>query len=226
MSSARQRIIDRVRLGLAARAGDDLRHARVEERLRVHSRGPAPSRASGDGRALRQLFLRMVEASGATLAVVGTGADLPRAVADYLRSRNLGLTLRMGADPWLAAVSWTAEPALTVAHGAARPDDEVGLSLAAHGVAETGTLVLASGVDNPTTLNFLPETHIVALSASRLTATYEDAWDALRANSGGSALPRVINFITGPSRTADIEQTLLMGAHGPRRVHVILIEDT
>jgi len=226
VSDARQRIIDRVRLGLAAHAGDDLRRARVEERLRLHGRGPAPSRASGDARALRQLFLRMVEASGATLAVVGTVGELPRAVADYLRGCNLGLSVRMGGDPLLAAVSWTAEPALAVSHGAARPDDEAGLSVATHGVAETGTLVLASGADNPTTLNFLPETHIVVLPTSRLSATYEDAWDSLRAHFGKTALPRVVNLITGPSRTADIEQTLLMGAHGPRRVHVILIEDT
>ena len=85
--------------------------------------------------------------------------------------------------------------------------------------------MLTSGPDNPTTLNFLPENHIIALPASRICATYEDAWDAMRAIYGGGIMPRAVNFITGPSRTADIEQTLLMGAHGPRRLHVILIED-
>ena len=54
---------------------------------------------------------------------------------------------------------------------------------------------------------------------------YEDAWDRLRAAEGEGRLPRTVNFITGPSRTGDIEQTIQMGAHGPRRLHVILVED-
>ena len=85
--------------------------------------------------------------------------------------------------------------------------------------------MLASGPAAPTTLNFLPENHIVVLKASQVVGPYEDAWDRLRAANGEGRLPRTVNFITGPSRTGDIEQTIQMGAHGPRRLHVILVED-
>ncbi len=94
-------------------------------------------------------------------------------------------------------------------------------------VAETGTLMLASGPGTPTTLNFLPDTHIVVLRAGQIVASYEDGWDLIRARADGNpqTLPRTINMITGPSRTGDIEQRIQLGAHGPRRLHVVLVED-
>ena len=83
--------------------------------------------------------------------------------------------------------------------------------------------MLLSGPDHPTTLNFLPDTHIVVLRASQVVGPYEDAWARLRA--AATAMPRTVNFVTGPSRTADIEQTIQLGAHGPRRLHIVLIDD-
>jgi len=100
------------------------------------------------------------------------------------------------------------------------------LSKAFGAVAETGTLVLTSGADNPTTLNFLPENHIVVLDARDIAGDFEAVLRRLRAKFGPGVLPRVVNFITGPSRSADIEQTLILGAHGPRRLHVIVIAAT
>jgi L-lactate dehydrogenase complex protein LldG len=91
------------------------------------------------------------------------------------------------------------------------------------GIAETGTLMLPSGPDRPTTVNLLPDTAMVLLRASRLVGAYEDAWDRLRAEQGG--MPRNVMLVTGPSRSADIEQTLELGAHGPRRLHILLVED-
>ena len=91
------------------------------------------------------------------------------------------------------------------------------------GVAETGTLVLLSGPDNPTTLNFLPDTHIVMLSADDVAGDYETVWRRLRERYGPGALPRTVNLITGPSRSADIEQTLILGAHGPRALHILVV---
>ena len=90
-------------------------------------------------------------------------------------------------------------------------------------LAGTGTLLLASGPDHPTTLNFLPETHVVMLRASQIAGPYEDIWDKVRATFG-SDLPRTLNFVTGPSRSADIEQTLQLGAHGPRRLHIVIVD--
>ena len=92
------------------------------------------------------------------------------------------------------------------------------------GIAETGTLMLTSGKDRPATLNFLPETHIVVLKASQVVGAYEDAWDLLRQAEGEGVMPRSVNLITGPSRTGDIEQKIQLGAHGPRRLHIVVVE--
>jgi L-lactate dehydrogenase complex protein LldG len=102
-------------------------------------------------------------------------------------------------------------------------NDPVGVSHAIAGIAETGTVVLASGRDNPTTLAFLPETHIVVVRAADITGDYESAWGTVRAAFGKGQMPRTINLITGPSRSADIEQTLLLGAHGPQRLHLVVV---
>jgi L-lactate dehydrogenase complex protein LldG len=72
----------------------------------------------------------------------------------------------------------------------------------------------------------LPDTHIVIVQARQVVATYEDAWDRLRATRAApDGLPRTVNFITGPSRTGDIEQRIELGAHGPRRVHIVIVDD-
>ena len=96
------------------------------------------------------------------------------------------------------------------------------------GFAETGTLMMTSGPDHPSTLNFLPETHIVVLPAERIGGAYEEGWAHLRAEGGPDAdasfMPRTVNLVTGPSRTADIEQTIALGAHGPRRLHIVIVE--
>ena len=124
------------------------------------------------------------------------------------------------------ALPWTdSAPLLTVASGKAEPEDVTSLTAAFAGIAETGTLMLHSGPEGPTTLNFLPENHIVVLKASQVVGAYEDAWDRLRMARDGAAVPRTVNLITGPSRTGDIEQTIQLGAHGPRRLHILLVED-
>ena len=109
------------------------------------------------------------------------------------------------------------------------PTDLVSVQQAFAAVAETGTLMLPSDPKRPTTLNLLSDTAIVVLRTSRVVGPYEDAWDLLRrerkdAMTGGF-MPRNVMLVTGPSRSADIEQTLELGAHGPRRLHVVLIED-
>jgi L-lactate dehydrogenase complex protein LldG len=85
-----------------------------------------------------------------------------------------------------------------------------------------------SGDATPNTLHFLPETHIAVVYADELVGTYEEGWKALRAQNGGDlsngAMPRTVSFVTGPSRSADIGKILLMGAHGPKRLHVILVD--
>jgi L-lactate dehydrogenase complex protein LldG len=133
--------------------------------------------------------------------------------------------LRAGRDPLVARLDWSQAPALSLAHGAAAPADRASIVGAFAGIAETGSLFLYSAPETPTSLNFVPEMHIVLLEATRILASYEEAFDALKAaHPGGNVgMPRTINLITGPSRTADVERKLTLGAHGPRFLHVIII---
>jgi L-lactate dehydrogenase complex protein LldG len=148
---------------------------------------------------------------------------VPREVAALLRAHNLPMAVRRGDDPRLAALPWDRERTLTVITGASNGSDLVGLSYAFGAVAESGTLMLLSGADNPTTLNFLPDTHVVLVSAADVAGDYETLWERLRERFGEGIMPRTVNLITGPSRSADIGQTLILGAHGPRRLHVIVV---
>ena len=180
--------------------------------------------APRDGRdELRQLFRTFLEGQSATVIEAASAAEVPAAVAGYLRSTNLPLRVRVGDDAYLEALPWKSEPALERKRGPAAGDDEVGLSHAAAAVAETGTLVLASGADNPVTITFLPETSIVVVEDKDLVGGYEGAWEKVRARFGAGAMPRTVNFVSGPSRTADIGGQLVMGAHGPRRLCVMLV---
>jgi L-lactate dehydrogenase complex protein LldG len=135
----------------------------------------------------------------------------------------------MSPDPTLDAVPWSAAPMLEIARGKPSGEEGVGVTSACAAVAETATLVIASGERSPATMNFLPDTHVVVLPASRVVGPLEDAWDRLRAASAApmaaATMPRTVNLVTGPSRTGDIEQKIEMGAHGPRRLHLIVVED-
>ncbi len=125
--------------------------------------------------------------------------------------------------PELRAIPWSDRPLLRLREGRAEPSDAVSVQHGFAGIAETGTLMLPSAPERPTTLNLLAETAIVVLRAGRVVAGMEDAWDLLRAEFSG--MPRNVMLVTGPSRSADIESTLELGAHGPRRLHIVLVED-
>ncbi len=107
--------------------------------------------------------------------------------------------------------------------GASDGTDETGLSHAFGAIAETGTLMLTSGTDNPTTLNFLPENHIVIVDAAEIKGDLEALMSELRKTYGKGEMPRTVNLVTGPSRSGDIEQKIILGAHGPRALHVIVV---
>ena len=213
--SARGTILASIRTSLKVYDNDPERRAAAEARTKAHLRGTVPARATVQAGEAMIAFVARLKAAGVTVAEAAHLSDVPKLAADYLRSQNLPARLRMGADPDLTGLTWD----IDIAHGRAVGTDEVSISKAFAGVAETGTLVLTSGPDNPTTLNFLPETHIVVVRGADVVGGYEDVWDRLRASG---PLPRTVNWVSGPSRTADIEQTIVMGAHGPRRLHVIL----
>jgi L-lactate dehydrogenase complex protein LldG len=111
-----------------------------------------------------------------------------------------------------------------VKHGPAEAEDEVGVSHALAGVAETATVVLHSGSANPSTVNFLPEHHIVVVDAKDIAGDLETVFSRIRQTFGKGEMPRTVNLITGPSRSGDIEQKLLLGAHGPRALHLIVVD--
>jgi len=145
-------------------------------------------------------------------------ADVPGAVARYLT----GASLPLAAVCWpeFAALDWRSV-GVEIAVRDARESDRIGITGAYCAIAETGTLMTLSGRDTPATASLLPETHVAIVRQSRVVRGMEEAWQLAREELG--ALPRAVNFISGPSRTADIEQTVTLGAHGPYRVHIILI---
>lgn len=198
----------------------------LRARLAAHGRNPVPARATAfDERRRVEMFVAMAEEVQATVTRVNTPAAVPEAVARYLASENLPAELVMAPDPRLEEIPWTTWPLLQIRRGRAQAEDRVSITPCHAAIAETGTLMLISGAQTPTTLNFLPETHIVVVRRDQVVATYEGGWDRLRTVSKTEVLPRAVNFITGPSRTADIEQHIELGAHGPRRLHIVLLED-
>ncbi|MFN4274198.1 MAG: lactate utilization protein C [Aliihoeflea sp.] len=222
--SGREAILGKVRRALGVDAEDGTRGDTVEKRLGRPPEGIIPARGQvADARRVKS-FCAEAEAVHATVKKVKDHSAVPAAVAAYLRSKNLPAEIRMGADRRLAAMPWTKQKALTVRPGPSDGDDLTGVSHAYAGIAETGTVVLLSGTDNPTTINFLPEHHIVVVEAKDIVGNLETVISKVRRKYGRGEMPRTLNMITGPSRSGDIEQKLLLGAHGPRSLHLIVVE--
>ena len=223
MNSARDDILAGIRRGLGRGAVGAETAAELAERVAAHRRNLVPARAAGLDHAGRvDLFVAMADEVQTTVARVASQDEVPGEVVRYLAAENLPAELVMAPDPGLDAIPWDQRPLLQIRRGRAEHGDAVSLTPCLAAVAETGTLLLVSGPDTPTTLNFLPDTHIVVLRAAQVVASYEDGWDLVREQQ---EWPRTVNLITGPSRTGDIEQRIQLGAHGPRRLHVVLVED-
>ena len=220
ISMSREAMLARIRTALEATPGDAGRRSTVDARLADARPHLVPERARGPHPELIELFKAHLAAQSADFIEVAEAALIPAAVASYLEARALPLRIRCGCDGYLAQPAWE-ETGVAFETGAARATDTAGLSRAAAGAAETGTLVLASGPENPVTLAFVPDTHIVVVRASTIVGTYEQACALVT----GERLPRTLNLISGPSRTGDIGGRIVMGAHGPRRLAVILVAD-
>lgn len=203
---------------------------KLRARMVGHARNIVPQRTELDDAGLVSLFEEMATKVHATVAHVSDMSEVPAAVGEYLRSENLPSEIVMAPDATLDAAPWSDNTLLEIRRGAPVEADQVSVTSAPAAVAETGTLAMYSGPDHPSTLNFMPETHVVVLPAGRMVKSYEDVWDSIRAQAGdpesgrNGQLPRTVNFVTGPSRSGDIEQTLLLGAHGPRRLHIVIVD--
>lgn len=226
MTQTRERILAGIRTSLGRGPPDAHTLAELRSRLAARCRNVIPARAAAlDERDRVDLFVAMAEEVQTTVARVVSPAMVPEEIARYLAAENLAAEIVAAPDPGLDAIPWEIRPLLRIRRGRAGADDKVSLTACHAAIAETGTLMLISGRHTPTTLNFLPETHIVIVRRGQVVATYEDAMDRLCAEGASRPLPRVINFITGPSRTADIEQHIELGAHGPRRLHIVLLDE-
>jgi L-lactate dehydrogenase complex protein LldG len=222
--TARDEILASVRRSLHVSGDEAPRRAAVAARMAQAPIGIVPARGQGDPTARIATFKAESTRAAATISEVASPADVPAEIARYLREGNMPATLRMGADARLAGMPW-ATTTIEVSHGPSDGHDLNAVSAAFAAVAETGTLALVSGADNPTTLNFLPDNHIAVVFAQDVVGDLETVFARLRAAYGAGSAPRTLNFVTGPSRSADIEQTLMFGAHGPRRLHIVLVAE-
>jgi len=214
-SAARASILARIRRGLgrsARPAPAELQS--LETYLNARSRGPLRP-VEGD---LPAYFCERAAAMQSTTARVTGMEQVPAEAARYLSSLNLEATGCVW--PALAHLDWSSA-GIDAQARAAIDVDKIGITGIYAAIAETGTLMMLSGPDTPSSVSLLPETHIAVLPASRIVSHMEDAWALLRAEHGRP--PRAVNFISGPSRTGDIEQTIIIGAHGPFRVHIIVV---
>lgn len=222
--SARSQILDGIRRSLhrGELAGDG--RASVEQRLATPPRGPSVARAQLPQPEKVALFCHWAEANNATVARV-SAPEVPGEVAGYLTRNNLPAAAAMAPSPQLDGYDWASQKMLSLRRGRAEASDHVSITGAFAGIAETGTLVMTSGPEHPVSLNLLPDTHVVVLREADIVSGYEDVWARLRARYGKNAMPRTVNTITGPSRTGDIEQAMELGAHGPRRMHIVVVRE-
>jgi len=247
MTGSRDTVLALVRQALGKTGADPAAMADAQAYLDAHARGPAP--VLDANRILR--FIRRAGDMESTVARVSRREEIPAAVAAYLDSLELAPSLaaplssepnsqlisRLSSQlssqlslqklhrgvcwPEFADLDW-ARAGLSVEARPTVGDDRLGITGVFCAIAETGTLVVLSGADTPTATTLLPDTHVAIVSTSRIVDTMEDAFALIRTERG--SVPRAINMISGPSRTGDIEQTIVLGAHGPFRVHILVVD--
>ena len=215
-SASREAVLARVRAALGRRGSDDAARKAALAYLDARRRGPQPP-LPGD---LEQRFLDRAADMSSTTDRVGSVADLPAAVARYVAS--IGETVNAEGVCWpeLGSLDWNGV-GMTIAARPTLGHDALGITGCFCAIAETGTLVFVTGAQTPSATFLLPETHVAIVRADQVVATMEDAFARVRAQC--RRLPRAVNLVSGPSRTGDIEQTIVLGAHGPRRVHIVLV---
>lgn len=214
MSDSRAAILARISRTLSHEAAADA--PEIVQRIQAHARGPQPQWEAST----RERFIEKLEKVVGTWAEVASKESIAQAVAGYLAGKNLPQRVCVAPHPLLDGVVWP--DGFQAERRRAVGEDRASLAVAFCAIAETGSLVLLAGPDSPTTLNFLPDDFLCVLPENRIVPRMEDAWALLREERG--AMPRATNIVTGPSRTADVEQTIQLGAHGPRRLHVLLLQ--
>lgn len=223
MTSPREEIFSRLRRSQNGRQVDNRLHHELSARLDAPPRNLIPRYTRVDDAEVIELFTAMVSLSAATLTRVSNWQLVPKEIAAYCRLQKISPEAVVSQEDELKNLPWRDALPMARFEPAGR-NDEVGVSLAYAGIAETGTVVHLSGSDHPMSLNLLPENHIAVLPSSRIVACYEDLWEKMSEEFGSGHMPRTVLWVTGPSRTADIGQQMLLGAHGPVREHIIIVK--
>jgi L-lactate dehydrogenase complex protein LldG len=220
--AARDAILGRVRKALRKAGSDEGALAAAEAYIAAHAQGPRPASPSD----LVARFMQRATDMASTVERIASRSAIPAAVARYLDA--LELPPELAAQKSHAGVCWPEFADLDWSGAGlsieARPTaghDRLGITGSFCAIAETGTLVFTTGADTPTASALLPDTHVAVVRADRVVAGMEEAFALVRTANGG--MPRAMNMISGPSRTGDIEQTIVLGAHGPYRVHLLLL---
>ena len=221
MSDGRNAILSKIRSADARSGASDAAAARARLDAPPPQLVPALGRPDPDQRV--DLFMAKAVELGASVARIGTLEDAPAALAAWLTEQSRPLSVVLAEDESLGALGWQAA-GLSTATGTARDtlDGAASVTRARAGVAETGAVAVASDATCPVSLGLLPDRHIVILKESEIVGGYEDVWTLARRARDNQGMPRALIFIGGPSRTADIEATLVTGAHGPRAVHILI----
>jgi L-lactate dehydrogenase complex protein LldG len=209
---AREAVLARVRAALGRKGPDDAARAAAHAYLRARAQGPRPAMPAD----LAARFLTRARDMSSTVSRVSSLADAPAAVARYLGDAP---AKRAVCWPELGALAWR-DAGIAIEVRPTTGDDDVGITGCFCAIAETGTLVFVTGPDAPSATFLLPDTHVALVRADQVVSGMEEAFSRVRALG---AMPRAVNLVSGPSRTGDIEQTIVLGAHGPRRVHVVLV---
>jgi L-lactate dehydrogenase complex protein LldG len=214
-SIARRNILARIRAAQGREAEPTASELEAAaDYLARHPQGPRPPMPDD----LTARFIDEAQKMATTVETVEALNDVPAAAHRYLTQH--GLPVQAIAWQTLQDLGWI-DAGLTVEFRKPEDSDVVGITGSFCATAETGTLVLLSGPETYASASLLPETHIAIVPASRIVAGHEEAFELIRAERG--ELPRAVNFVSGPSRTGDIEQTIVLGAHGPYRVHAIVV---
>ncbi|WP_428034755.1 LutC/YkgG family protein [Amphritea sp.] len=222
---SRADILSNIRRGLNRSQDDSQRQQTVANRLAAKANNLIPGRAQLPFTEQVELFKAMATEAVAELIELDSLEQVPQACADWLSGHHFN-QLISASNTELSQLDWSPleQQQISRIERVAQAGDIASLTLSFAGIAETGTLMLHSGEQSPTTLNFLPDNHLVVLFRSAIVGVYEEAWKKLR-DKFADSMPRTVNMITGPSRSADIEQKLQMGAHGPKKLIILLIND-
>jgi L-lactate dehydrogenase complex protein LldG len=219
--TSRQQIMSNIQCALGREKIDDSMQVLLNLHLEEKPRGILPALSD----TALTIFIEKIRKSSVIVEQIHSISDSIFLLEKIVKNNQLDPRFRLAGDPLLKLIPFSNHPHWTLQWGAADQADRISVTSAFCGIAETGTLVLLSSELSPTTLNFLPPIHVVLLDINQIVPHYEDAFDLINQAYPSSQLPRTINFISGPSRTSDIEQTAQFGAHGPKQLYVLLFQE-